>query len=191
MTPELRTLYLADAQARFRSLRTLAERAIAQIDEQQWFAALAQGGNRIAHLMKHLTGNMRSRWTDFLTSDGEKPTRNRDDEFEIRLTDTAQSLRRQWVEAWTCLFSALEGLTPADLDGTVLIRGEQHSVIEAINRQLAHYAMHVGQIVLIAKTLRGQQWQSLSIPKGGSSSFNQAMEKGKCTGWSKGMLEGG
>ena len=112
MTPELRTLYLVDVQARFRSLHTLAERAIAQIDEQQLFSELSPDGNSIARLMQHIAGNIRSRWTDFLTSDGEKPDRNRDQEFEIRSIDTAESLKQRWEAAWELLFSTLESLAP-------------------------------------------------------------------------------
>ena len=189
MTPELRTLYLVDVQARFRSLHTLAERAIAQIGEQQLFSELSPDGNSIARLMKHIAGNMRSRWTDFLTSDGEKPDRNRDREFEIRSIDTAESLKQRWEAAWALLFSTLESLAPQDLDRTVQIRGEQHSVVEAINRQMIHYAMHVGQIVFVAKTLRGQHWRPLSIVKGGSANFTRATRKGQGTGWHKGMPE--
>ncbi len=183
------THYLADALLRFRSLRRLAERAIDQLDEAQWFIELAPGANSIAHLMKHLAGNMKSRWTKFLTSDGEKPDRNRDEEFEIGPADTADSLRRNWDEGWACQWSAIERLGAEDLDKTVLIRNEPQSVIEAINRHLGHCAMHVGQIVLIAKCLQGRDWRTLSIPRGGSDEFLQAMKQGKRTLGNKGMFD--
>ena len=125
--------------------------------------------NSIAVLMKHIAGNMRSRWTDFLTTDGEKPDRDRDREFEAEETRAATLAR--WNDGWDCTFRGLSALSPADLDRTVSIRGEAHSVVQAINRQLTHYAAHVGQIVLLAKHYAGVKWQTLSIPKGKSKEY--------------------
>jgi len=177
MALDLGALYLDDMRERFESYRSLAERAFAQTEPSERFIELSPGGNSIAHLMKHIAGNLRSRWTDFLTSDGEKPDRNRDTEFELGDGDDAQSLERAWNAGWELLFAALDSITPADLERTVLIRHEPHSVISAMNRALGHYAMHVGQIVLIAKHLRGERWQTLSIPRGGTEQFNKAMAK--------------
>jgi hypothetical protein len=123
--------------------------------------------------MKHLAGNMLSRWTDFLTTDGEKPNRKRDSEFVIEASDTKQHLLEFWESGWTCLFDALNPLTAAELDKTVFIRGEPHTVMQAINRQLAHYSYHVGQIVFLARYFAGANWETLSIPKGKSEEFNQ------------------
>ena len=190
MTPELRTLYLVDVQARFRSLHTLAERAIAQIDEQQLFSELSPDGNSIARLMQHIAGNMRSRWTDFLTSDGEKPDRNRDQEFEIRSIDTAESLKQRWEAAWELLFSTLESLAPrgsrqngSDPRRTALRGGSDQSAGDSLRDARR------ADRPLVAKTLRGQHWRPLSIAKGGSANFTRATRKGQGTGWHKGMPE--
>jgi hypothetical protein len=160
--------YLQDSLLQLRKLKTLAEKAIAQVDEQHLFKTLDREANSIAVIMKHMAGNMRSRWTDFLTSDGEKPTRDRDSEFELEVNDTRARIVALWEEGWNRLFETLSSLTPEDLGRTVRIRTEPHSVVEAINRQIAHYAMHVGQIVLLAKHFAGANWQSLSIPRGKS-----------------------
>ncbi|MBI2362990.1 MAG: DUF1572 family protein [Elusimicrobia bacterium] len=133
--------------------------------------------NSIAILMKHLAGNMRSRATDFLTTDGEKPDRNRDTEFVIDAEDTQDSLQARWERGWGILFDSLESLKPEDLGKTVFIRGEPYSVIRALNRQLAHCAYHVGQIVLLSTSLTGTTWQSLSIPRGKSEEFNAEMRR--------------
>jgi hypothetical protein len=147
---------------------------MAQLDDGQLNAPLAGGANSIATLVRHLAGTMRSRWTDFLTSDGEKPDRDRESEFSDAPLSRDEILS-MWTSGWTCLFGALEPLSDADLGRTVTIRHEPHTVVHAIQRQLSHYGGHVYQIVLIAKCLKGAAWQTLSIPRGGSATFNAAM----------------
>ena len=160
--------YLQDALLQLRKLKSQADRAIAQIPEEDWFRTLDPESNSIALIMKHVAGNMRSRWTDFLTSDGEKPDRNRDSEFVVEEGDTAKSIRERWEAGWRLVFEALAPLGSEDLLRAVTVRGERHSVTEAINRQMTHYAGHVGQIVLLAKHFAGPNWKSLSIPRGKS-----------------------
>ncbi len=169
--------YLSDVLVQFQKLKTLADRALAQISEQQIFLALDPQSNSVAVIMKHMAGNMLSRWTDFLDSDGEKPGRQRDREFEIEEGETKDVVLKRWESGWRRLFEAVAALTPEDLGSSVLIRGEPHSVIEAIQRQLSHQAYHVGQLVLLAKHLRGAEWQSLSIPRGKSTEYNEMMRK--------------
>jgi hypothetical protein len=164
MALEFTTSYLKDSLAVFRQYKKMGEAAMAQVGEEHLFALLDSESNSIALIVKHLAGNMRSRWTDFLTTDGEKPDRNRDSEF-IEPPSTREALMQVWEHGWACIFAALEPLTDADLGRTITIRGEAHSVMQAINRQLAHYACHCGQIVLLAKHYRQDQWKSLSIPK--------------------------
>ena len=171
------TSYLEDSIAVFRQYKTLAERAMAQITDDQLCAVLDPEMNSIALIVKHLAGNMRSRWTDFLTSDGEKPNRNRDSEF-VEPPATRQDLMRIWEDGWTRLFNALTPLTEADLSRKVTIRGEPHSVMQAINRQLAHYASHCGQIVFLAKHLQHEHWKSLSIPRNKSAEFTHGVVAG-------------
>jgi hypothetical protein len=142
----------------------MAEGAMAQVTDEQLFATLDPEANSIAIVVKHMTGNMRSRWTDFLTTDGEKPDRHRDTEFE-EPPATRAALIELWEAGWDCVFRAVEPLSEADLGRTVAIRGEEHSVMQAISRQIAHYACHAGQIVLLAKHYRHSQWRSLSIPR--------------------------
>jgi len=156
--------------------KDLADRSFTQVNDEEFFAVLDAEANSIGILVKHLAGNMRSRWTDFLTSDGEKPDRFRDEEFIIRPADSREALMTRWESNWGLLFATLEALTPADMGRTVLIRGQPHSVVQAIQRQVAHYAYHVGQIVILAKHFRSQEWQSLSIPRGGSDAFNAQMQ---------------
>jgi Protein of unknown function (DUF1572) len=158
------TSYLEDALAIFRMYKTMADRAMAQVPDEQLFALLDGEANSIGLIVKHMAGNMRSRWTDFLTSDGEKPDRNRDSEF-VEPPATRESLMATWESGWRLVFAALEPLTESDLGRSVTIRGEAHSVMQAINRQIAHYASHIGQIVLLAKHFAGEGWQTLSIPK--------------------------
>jgi hypothetical protein len=168
-------LYLADARKRFREAQAQCDRALAQVPVERWTHRLDPESNSLATLMLHLSGNMLSRWTDFLTSDGEKPDRDRDAEFEDPGAFDPEALRARWERGWACLFGALEGLTAADLDRTVAIRNEPHTVLEAINRQLAHYPYHAGQLVLLAKHLAPGPWQTLSVARGGSRSHNAAM----------------
>jgi hypothetical protein len=170
--------YLADSLALLRYYKTLAEGAMAQVSDEQLSAVLDPEMNSIAQIAKHLAGNMRSRWTEFLTTDGEKPDRNRDEEF-VSAPPTREALMRTWEEGWRCLFSALEPLTDADLSRTVTIRGEPHSVMQAINRQLAHYTYHIGQMVMLAKHFRGADWKTLSVPRNKSAEFNRRVLAGE------------
>ena len=172
------TSYLEDSVDLLRYYKKLAERAMEQVTDEQLFAALDDESNSIAIVVKHIAGNMRSRWTDFLTSDGEKPNRNRDSEF-VDPPDTREALLQSWENGWTLLFQALEPLSDQDLGRTVTIRGEAHSVMQAINRQLAHYANHVGQIVMLAKHFASAKWQSLTVPRNRSAEFNQRVAAGK------------
>jgi hypothetical protein len=155
-----------------RKLKTQAEKAIAQVDDRTLFAVLDPESNSIAIIMKHVAGNMRSRWTDFLTTDGDKPDRNRDAEFESEAGDTRVTIMARWEEGWDRFARTISSLRPGDLDKTVTIRGERHTVVEAINRQMTHYAAHVGQIVLLAKHYAGSRWQTLSIPRGKSKQID-------------------
>ena len=168
------TSYLEDSLAVFRQYKRLAEAAIAQVADDQLNAALDPEMNSIALIVKHLAGNMRSRWTDFLTSDGEKPDRNRDTEF-VEAPATRQEVMNLWEEGWSRVFDALEPLKEPDLNRTITIRGEPHSVMQAINRQIAHYACHCGQIVFLAKHLQHEHWKSLSVPRNRSADFNRSV----------------
>jgi hypothetical protein len=164
--------YIQLALREFRRTKVLADGAMAQITAEQFFAAPSDGDNSVAIIVKHVGGNLLSRWTDFLTSDGEKPGRNRDVEFEIIAGDTQQSLMAQWESGWAALFSAIEPLSDVDLERTIMIRGEPLTVLQAINRQLTHYSYHVGQIVYLAKHYAGGSWRTLSVAKGKSAEFN-------------------
>jgi uncharacterized protein DUF1572 len=166
--------YLDDSLRQLRKLKEQADRAISQTADQHMFALLDPEANSIAVIMKHMAGNMRSRWTDFLTTDGEKPNRDRDREFEQAQADSRASITAQWEDGWTRLFDAVRSLSVDDLSKTIHIRGEAHSVVEAISRQTSHYAAHVGQIVLLAKHYAGPKWQTLSIPRGKSKEFDVA-----------------
>lgn len=174
------TSYVDDSRALFAQYKKLAERAIAQVPDEHLVTAIDPEANSIAIVTKHMTGNMLSRWTDFLTSDGEKPTRHRDQEFENPPATRAELLAL-WEAAWATLFSALEPLTDSDLTRTVTIRGEAHSVMQALNRQIAHYSMHVGQIILLAKHFAGPHWQTLSIARGASSDYNRKVNAGEAS----------
>jgi uncharacterized damage-inducible protein DinB len=178
MPLQFTTSYLKDSLDLFRYYKKLAERAMAQITDDQLFAELDEGGNSIAIIVKHMAGNMRSRWVDFLTTDGEKPDRHRDGEF-VDPPATREALMELWEESWGHVFHALEPLTDADLTRTVTIRGEAHSVMQALNRQVAHYSMHMGQIVMLAKHFAHDQWQSLSIPRNRSGEFNRKVAAGE------------
>jgi hypothetical protein len=174
------TSYVEDSLEVFRYYKKLAERAMGQVTDNQLFEALDDEMNSIAVVVKHMTGNMRSRWTDFLTTDGEKPDRRRDTEF-VDPPATRQALIEAWEAGWGLVFGALEPLSDADLARTVTIRGEPHSVMQAINRQVAHYAHHVGQIVMLAKHLAHDRWQSLSIPRNRSAEFNHRVAAGEAS----------
>ena len=168
--------YHSDILRTFRSYKKMAERAIEQLSEEEFFAVIDPESNSVALIIKHMAGNLHSRWRDFLTTDGEKPDRNRDTEFEL-IADTRGSLLKFWESGWQTLFGSLEALTADDLTRIVSIRGEPHTVVEAINRQLTHYTYHVGQIVFLAKHLRSTEWKTLSIPRKGSAEFNRALEE--------------
>ena len=157
--------YLDDCVLQLRKLKAQADKAMAQVDDAQFFALLDADANSIGLIVKHVAGNMRSRWTDFLTSDGEKPDRHRDSEFEREAADTRDAILTRWEAGWEVLFNALMSLGPGDLGKTVTIRNEPHTVVQAINRQVSHYSAHTGQIVLLAKHFAGPKWKTLSIPK--------------------------
>lgn len=165
--------YLEEARRQFRGYKRLGEGAISQLKDEDLFVTLDPGSNSVAIVVKHLAGNMRSRFTDFLTSDLEKPDRHRDQEFELSSQTNRTEVMRWWESGWSCVFSAIEALRPEDVQRSVPIRGEPHTVLQAINRQLAHYAYHVGQIVFLAKHLHSENWKSLSIPRGQSEEFNR------------------
>ena len=172
------TSHLEDSLSLFRYYKKLAEDAMAQVTDAELTVMLDGEMNSIAQTVKHMAGNMRSRWTDFLTSDGEKPDRQRDTEF-VHPPATRAELMKLWEEGWDCVWRALGPLNESDLARTVTIRGENHSVTQAINRQLAHYAYHIGQIVLLAKHFRNEQWKSLTVPKNRSADFNQKVAAGE------------
>lgn len=168
----LAAAYLDEVRRNFRGYKRLAEATLAQLAEDEFFYAPDAESNSVAIIIKHISGNLRSRWTDFLTTDGEKPDRNRDQEFELHQEATREQLMMQWEAGWESLFQTLAGLQAGDLTRTIYIRSEPHSVVQAINRSLTHYAYHVGQIVYLGKQIRKATWKSLSIPKGKSAEFN-------------------
>lgn len=177
MALEFTTSYVRDSFDILRYYKKLAEQAMAQASDEALVATLDTESNSIAIIVKHLAGNMRSRWTDFLTSDGEKPDRHRDSEFESAPQTRAEILAL-WESAWKIVFDSLAPLTDQDLGRTIRIRGERHSVMQAINRQLAHYAYHIGQIVYISKHYAADRWKALSIPRGKSADFNSRVNAG-------------
>jgi hypothetical protein len=174
------TSYVEDARAIFRQYNRLADAAIAQVSDGDLYAALDEESNSMAIIMKHVAGNMISRWTDFLTSDGEKPTRNRDIEFEDPPA-TRDELLAMWEHGWACLFGTLDALTEADLGCRITIRGQAHSVMQAINRQVAHYSYHSGQIILLAKHFQSANWKCLSVPRKKSAEFNRRVLAGEAS----------
>ena len=178
MPLEFTTSYLADAVEVFRYYKLHAERAMDQVPDESLNIPLDGESNSIAIIVKHIAGNLRSRWTDFLTSDGEKPNRDRDREFEAPPV-TRSELMLLWDTGWKDLFRALESLTEADLVRTIYIRGEAHSVIQAINRSITHIAYHVGQITCLAKHFAAASWKSLTVPRGKSAEFNARVSQGK------------
>lgn len=165
--------FLDEIRRQMRGYKRMAEGAIAQLTDDELFVTLDPESNSVAILVKHITGNMRSRFTDFLTSDGEKPDRHRDQEFELSSKTTRAELMGWWERGWACVFAALDSLKPDDLMHTVTIRQEPHTVVQALNRALAHYACHIGQIVILAKHLRSSEWRTLSVPRGKSEEFNR------------------
>ena len=180
MALEFTTSYVKDSIAIFRQYKRLADAALAQASDEQLQAAIDPESNSLALIVKHMAGNMRSRWADFLTSDGEKPDRNRDSEFEGTPATRAEMMSL-WEEGWNRLFFALESLTDADLTRTITIRGEAHSVLQAINRQVAHYSYHCGQIVFLAKHFKSNEWKCLSVPRRQSDAFNQRVKAGEAS----------
>jgi Protein of unknown function (DUF1572) len=180
MAHEFTTSYRKDSTDILHFYKRLAERAMAQVRDDGLFAAPDAESNSIAIIVKHLAGNMRSRWTDFLESDGEKPSRDRDAEFESPATTRAE-LMSDWEAGWKCVFDTLAGLKDEDMGRTVHIRGEAHSVMQAIQRMVAHTSYHLGQIVYLAKHYAGENWTAVSIPRGKSREFNSWMNSGKAS----------
>jgi len=177
MAPDPATHYIDEARRQMRGYKRMGEGAMTQLRDEDFFVTLDPESNSVAILVKHLAGNMRSRFTDFLTSDGEKPDRFRDHEFELTETTTRAEVMKWWDEGWGCVLGAIEALKPEDVMRTVTIRGEPHTVLQAINRQIAHYSAHIGQIVFLAKHLRSSEWKTLSIPRGKSEEFKKAAPK--------------
>jgi len=175
---DLASDYLEEINRQFRGHKRMGEAAMAQLEDMDFFVTLDPESNSVAALVKHIAGNARSRFTDFLTSDGEKPDRFRDQEFEVSAKTTREEVMRWWEEAWSHVFSALYSLQREDVQRTVTIRQEPHTVMQALNRALAHYAQHIGQIVFLAKHLRSSQWQTLSIPRGKSEQYKAGSPKG-------------
>lgn len=180
MAHQFSTSYMEDSLSLFRYYKKLAEGAMEQVAEGQLFATLDPEMNSIAVVAKHMAGNMRSRWTDFLTSDGEKPNRDRDREF-VEPPKTRAALMEMWQQGWDLVFQALEPLSDADLARSVTIRGEPHSVMQAINRQISHYSYHCGQIVFLAKHWKAGDWKSLSVPRNRSGEFNRKVLAGEAS----------
>lgn len=177
MAADLASHYLDEAHRQMRGYKRLAEGAMAQLKDHELFLTLDPESNSIAVLVKHMAGNMRSRFTNFLTTDGEKPDRHRDREFELTSATTRADLTKWWEEGWGRVFAAIEALKPEDVMRTVTVRGQPHTVLQAINRQIAHYAQHTGQIVFIAKHIRSGKWKTLSIPRGKSEDYKTAAPK--------------
>jgi Protein of unknown function (DUF1572) len=171
MSSDVAAHYLDEARRQLRGHKHMGEAAMTQLRDEDLFLTLDPESNSVAILVKHLAGNMRSRFTDFLSTDGEKADRFRDGEFEITCATNRADVMKWWEEGWTCVFGAIESLKPEDVMRTVTIRGEPHTVLQAINRQIAHYAQHIGQIVFLAKHLRSNEWKTLSIPRGKSEEF--------------------
>jgi hypothetical protein len=179
------TNYHADAIQSFRDYKKMADRAIEQTSDEEFFSLIDAEANSLATIVKHIAGNLHSRWSDFLTSDGEKPDRFRDGEFIAFDADTRGSLMEFWASGWQTLFDAIEPLTVDDFARSVPIRGEPHTIAEAINRQMTHYAYHVGQIVLLAKHFRSAEWKTLSVPKNRSAEFNRFLAEKQASGEAK------
>ncbi len=180
MAHQFTVSYSEDSLAIFGQYKSVAEKAFAQLSDEQLNLQLDEESNSVAQIVKHMAGNMRSRWTEFLTTDGEKPDRRRDSEFVAPPANRAEMLRL-WEEGWAIVFAAIEPLTDADLGRTVAIRSEPHSVMQAIQRQVAHYAMHIGQIVFIAKHLKSAEWQTVSVARNRSAEFNTSVAGGEAS----------
>jgi hypothetical protein len=180
------THYLEEARRQMRGHKRMGEGAMSQLRDEEFFITLDPEANSVAIIVKHLAGNMRSRFTDFLTSDGEKPNRFRDQEFELNAATTRADVMKWWEEGWSRVFGAIDPLQPEDVMRTVTIRGEPHTVLQAINRQIAHYAQHIGQIVFLAKHLRSSEWKTLSIPRGQSEAYKD--HKNMSEKFDKGVL---
>src|SRR3954469_7900860 len=178
MALQFTTSYLEDVRPLFAMYKRQGEAAMAQVSDADLIAVLDPEMNSIAQIVKHMAGNMRSRWTGFPEADGEKPDRNRDSEFEAPPA-TRDALMALWNEGWACTFAALDRIPDADLPRETFIRGERHSVLQAINRQIAHYSLHLGQIIFLAKHLQAANWKSLSVPRGGSTAFNADVSAGR------------
>ncbi|CAN5349641.1 DUF1572 domain-containing protein [soil metagenome] len=181
MSAEIVENYREDALKSFRNYKKMSERAMDQVSDEEFVALIDAEANSIALVVKHIAGNLHSRWSDFLTSDGEKSSRNRDAEFEL-IGDTRESLMAFWESGWHILFDAIEPLTVDDFSRTVTVRGEPHTIVEAINRQLSHYAYHIGQIVLLAKHFKSAEWKTLSIAKNRSAEFNSFLTEKQAAG---------
>lgn len=181
---EIAKNYHTDALQAFRNYKHLAERALAQVSDKDFFRHIDPESNSIAIMVKHIAGNLNSRWRDFLTSDGEKADRQRDTEFEL-IDDTRESLMESWERGWETLFNNIEPLKEEDFSKTVTIRGEPHTIVEAINRQLTHYPMHIGQIVFLAKHFKSSDWKTLSVPRNHSAQFNQFLADKQALGEAK------
>lgn len=173
--------YRRDAKQTFRNYKKLAERAMVQVSDDEFYRTIDQESNSIALIVKHIAGNLRSRWTDFLTTDGEKEDRNRDTEFLI-IGDSREGLMAFWEASWTVLFDTLDSLKLKDFSRKVTIRGQKHTVAEAINRQMTHYAYHVGQIVMLSKHFRSANWNTLSVPRNASAEFNSFLAEKSVAG---------
>jgi hypothetical protein len=178
MAHEFTTSYLKDSISLFKSYKKVTERALAQASDAALTATLDPESNSIAQIVKHISGNMRSRWTDFLKTDGEKPDRDRDGEFE-KPPQTRAEIMAMWEAGWKILFDALESLTDADETRKVLIRNEPHSVMQAVNRQMGHYSYHLGQIIYLAKHFAGKDWQAVTVPKGKSREYTAHVADGR------------
>ena len=181
MPHQFSTSYIQDSLAVFHSWKSLAEKAMTQMKDEDFHVALDPESNSVAVIVKHMAGNMRSRWRDFLTSDGEKPDRQRDTEFEMPEKLSRAQIMEMWERGWQYVWDALEPLTDADLTRTVYIRNEPHSVMQAINRQVAHYANHIGQIIFLAKHLRSSEWKAVTIPRGKSDEFLRRVQAGEAS----------
>jgi len=175
---DLAAHYLEEMKRQFRGHKRMGEGAMAQLEDADFFVALDPESNSVAALVKHIAGNARSRFTGFLISDGEKPDRFRDQEFEVSAQTTREEVMRWWEQGWVHVFFALDSLKPEDVQRTLTIRQEPHTVMQALNRSLAHYAQHIGQIVFLAKHLRSSRWQTLSIPRGKSEEYKVGNPKG-------------